>query len=114
MTPLDLRMIPETGSYLPIIASKSTQLQNLLRYLVATQDQMYKEFKSSQDLPARLMANIEETLQEKNQCDFRSAAYHLVATGHCYECVKEWLVDELRDTVLYLLNYSSIALADLN
>ena len=104
LIPLDLRMIPETGNYLPLIASKSTQLLNLLRYLTATQDQMYKEFKSSQELPGRFMANIEETLQEKNQCDFTSAAFHLVATGHCYECMKEWLVDELRDTVMYTVS----------
>ena len=99
LVPLDLRMITETGGYLSLIASKSTQLQNLLRYIVATQMQIYKDFSSSQDLPRRFIANIEESLQEKNGCDFATAAYHLAATGDCYERMKEWLVDELRETV---------------
>ena len=100
LVPLDLRMIIETGNYLPLIASKSIHLQNLLRYLSATQEQVYKEFRSSQDLPKRFVANIEEALQEKNQCSFLTAAYHLIATGDCYPCMKEWLVDELGEKVL--------------
>ena len=93
-------MITETGNYLPLVASKSTQLQNLLRYLVATQMQVYKEFSSSQDLPKRFIANIEETLQERVQCNFVTALFHLIATGDCYECVKEWLIDELGEKVM--------------
>lgn len=101
LVPLDLRMIPETGNYLSLIASKSTQLQMLLRYLIATQIQIYKEFSTSQDLPKRFIANIEEALQEKNQCNFVTAAFHLVATGDCYEAMREWLVDELGERVFY-------------
>ena len=99
LVPLDLRMITETGGYLSLIASKSTQLQNLLRYIIATQFQIYKEFATSQELPKRFIRNIEEALQEKKGCSFATAAYHLAATGDCYECMKEWLVDELRDQV---------------
>ena len=101
LLPLDLRMITETGRYLTIIASKSTHLQNILRYIIATQNHIYGEFKNSQDLPGRFIRNIEEALQEKDHCSFLSAVYHLVATGDCYETMKEWLVDELGDRVVF-------------
>ena len=100
--PLDLRLITETGRYLSLIASKSTQLQNTLRYIKAAQVQIYSEFDSSQDLPRRFIRNIEESLQEKNQCSFANAAYHLVATGDCYPTMREWLIDELGDRVRFL------------
>jgi anaphase-promoting complex subunit 4 len=97
--PMDLRLITDTGRYLSLIASKSTQLQNLLRYILATQVQIYNEFKATHDLPGKFIRNIEESLQEKNSCSFVNAAYHLAATGNCYEAMKEWLVDELGDRV---------------
>lgn len=97
--PFDLRLIPETGNYLSVLASKSTQLQNVLRYIGEVQMQMYSDFKTSQDLPHKFIRNIEEALQEKNQCGFITAAYHLAVTGNCYPCMKEWLVDELGERV---------------
>ena len=97
--PFDLRLIPDTGRYLSVLASKSTQLQNVLRYIGEVQVQMYGDFKTSQDLPHKFIRNIEEALQEKNQCGFISAAYHLAVTGNCYPCMKEWLVDELGERV---------------
>lgn len=97
--PFDLRLIPETGRYLSVLASKSTQLQNVLRYIGEVQVQMYSDFKASQDLPHKFIRNIEEALQEKNQCGFVNAAYHLAVTGNCYSCMKEWLVDELGERV---------------
>ena len=99
LVPLDLQLIPDTGKYLALIASKSTQLQNIFRYITETQTQMSLEFTSSQELPRRFMRNIEETLQEKNEGDLASAMYHLAATGSCYASVKEWLVDELGERV---------------
>jgi anaphase-promoting complex subunit 4 len=97
--PLDLRLIPETGRYLSLLAEKSTQLQNILRYMREAQVQIYDEFKNSQDLPRRFIRNIEEALQEQNQCDFVTAAYHTTVTGHCFPCMREWLVDELSERV---------------
>ena len=104
--PLDLYLIPETGRYLSLLASKSTQLQHVLRYIYETQCQIYSEFRASQDLPSRFIRNIEDALQEKTQCSWIHAAYHLVVTGDCYPSVKEWLVDELGERVrvsLYIL-----------
>lgn len=99
VVPLDLRLIANRGTYLSLLASKSTHLHNVLRYIRQVQGQMYSDFKASQDLPRRFIANIEETLREKFDCDWLQAAYHLVVTGHCYPEVKEWLVDQLGERV---------------
>lgn len=100
--PFDLRLIPETGRHLSVLASKSTQLQNVLRYVGEVQLQIYSNFNTSQDLPHKFIRNIEEALQEKNQCGLVNAAYHLAVTGNCYPCMKEWLVDELGERVYHL------------
>lgn len=99
LVPLDLRLISTAGRYLSLLASKSTQLHNVLRYIRQVQTQMYSDFKASQDLPSRFMANIEETLEESSDCNWTQAAYHLVVTGNCHAEVKEWLVDQLGERV---------------
>lgn len=100
---LDLRLLSNGGRHLSSLASKSTQLQNILRYITQVQKQLYDDFKASQDLPSRFIANVEETLQEEYDCDWIQAAYHLAVTGHCYPQVKEWLVDQLGERVRELL-----------
>ncbi|OJJ45674.1 hypothetical protein ASPZODRAFT_159948 [Penicilliopsis zonata CBS 506.65] len=90
---LDLRFIPKSGRYLSLLASKTTQLQNLLRYINQVQRQIELEWKNAQELPVRYMRSVNEDLQEKCHCDFITAAYHLVVTGDCFEPLKEFLVD---------------------
>ena len=96
---LDLRLLSSTGRNVSILASKSTQLQNLLRYIRQVQVQMYGDFKASQDLPSRFIGNIEEILKEKGSWTWVQAAYHLVVTGDCPPGIKEWLVDQLGERV---------------
>ncbi|KAL8693429.1 MAG: hypothetical protein Q9218_001739 [Villophora microphyllina] len=95
LIPFDLRLLSSAGKYLSLLAAKVTELHNLLRYLRQVQEQISNEIRTSQDLPSKFMRNIEESLQEKSDCTWVQAAYHLVLTGHCYPDVKEWLVDEL-------------------
>lgn len=97
--PLDLRLLSNAGRYLSLLASKSNQLHNVLRYIHQVQRQMYTDFKASQDLPGRFVGNIEETLRENSDCNWMQAAYHLAVTGHCIPEVKEWLVDQLGERV---------------
>lgn len=99
VVPLDLRLLFNAGRYLTLLASKSTQLRNVLRYIHQVQGQMYSDFKASQDLPRRFTESIEETLREQSNGNWMQAAYHLVVTGHCYPEVKEWLVDQLGERV---------------
>lgn len=95
VVPFDLRLISTAGRYLSLLASKVTELHNLLRYLHQVQEHISSEIRTSQDLPSKFIRNIDETLQEKSDCTWVQAAYHLVVTGHCYPEAKEWLVDEL-------------------
>ena len=97
--PLDLRFISNSGQYLSLLASRSTQLQHLLRYIHQVQSQMVNEWSSAQDLPTKFMRNINEALEEECQCSWAHAAYHLVVTGNCFPPVKEWLVNELTERV---------------
>jgi anaphase-promoting complex subunit 4 len=96
---LDLRFISATSDYLSLLASRSTALQNLLRYIHQVQILMANEWKSTQELPARFIRNVNETLEENAKGDIVQALYHSVATGHTYPAVKEWLVDELQERV---------------
>ena len=99
LIPLDLRLMTDTGRYSSLLATKSSQLTLLTRYIEGVQIHIESEFTASQDLQARFIQNIEEVLQEKCHCSWVHAAYHLVVTGHCYAPVKEWLVEELADRV---------------
>ena len=99
IVPIDLYLISRAGRYLSSLASKATQLQNILRYLRQVQKQLHEDFKASQDLPIRLIGNIEEDLKASSDCTWEQAAYHLVVTGNCYPEVKEWLVDQLGERV---------------
>ncbi|TVY29164.1 Anaphase-promoting complex subunit [Lachnellula hyalina] len=97
--PMDLRFISASSEYLSLLASRSTNLQNLLRYIHQVQTLMVSEWKSTQELPGRFLRNINETLGESNNGDRNivQALYHSVATGHTFPAVKEWLVDELAE-----------------
>ncbi|KAJ5551842.1 Anaphase-promoting complex subunit 4 [Penicillium sp. DV-2018c] len=94
---MDLRFITKSGRYLSVLASKTTQLQNMLRYIGQVQRQIELEWKNAQELPARFLRSINMDLQEKCQCDFITAIYHLLVTGHCLEPLKEFLTDIVGD-----------------
>ncbi|KAH0543232.1 hypothetical protein FGG08_002396 [Glutinoglossum americanum] len=97
LVPLDLRFISCSGGYLSLLASKSTQLQNLLRYISQVQQHMETEWRNSQDLPSKFIRNINETLEEKLDSNLVDAAYHLVISGNCLDPMKDWLFDELTE-----------------
>ncbi|KAK2873517.1 hypothetical protein FQN49_002295 [Arthroderma sp. PD_2] len=94
---LDLRFITKAGRYLPLLASKVTQLQNLLRYIKQVQTQIHLEWKNARELPIRYLRNITEELQKHCNCDFVTATYHLIVTGDCFAPLKEFLVDIIGD-----------------
>lgn len=97
--PMDLRFVSASSEYLSLLASRSTALDNLLRYINQVQILMSSEWQASQDLPRKFLRNINETLQEKHRCDVVQAMYHSVATGHTFPVMREWLVDELAERV---------------
>jgi len=97
--PMDLRFVSASSHYLSLLASRSTALQNLLRYIHQVQILMLNEWKATQELPAKFLRNINETLGEKGSRNIVQALYHSVATGHTFPAVREWLVDELTERV---------------
>lgn len=97
--PLDLCLISDAGRNLPLLASKTTQLQTILQYLRQVQRQLCNDFKTSQDLAKRFIRNIEEELSSKSDSSWVQSAYHLVVTGDCQSEVKDWLIDQLGERV---------------
>lgn len=99
LVPMDLRFVSSSSEYLSLLASRSSALQNLLRYIHEVHKLMASEWKSTQELPGKFLRNINETLAEKDNRDIVQALYHSVATGHTFPAVREWLVDELTERV---------------
>ncbi|KAF2874139.1 anaphase-promoting complex, cyclosome, subunit 4-domain-containing protein [Massariosphaeria phaeospora] len=95
--PLTLGFIPSAGNYLHLIASKTSQLQNLLQYIQQTLQRICTFWKQSQDLPSKFMRNISETLEEKGMDNLVQSLYHIACTGNCPPIIHEWLVDELAE-----------------
>lgn len=95
--PLTLNFIPSAGIYLHLIASKTSQLQNLLLYITQCLQRIRTFFKQATDLPSKFMMNITETLEEKGQGDLITNLFHLACTGACPPLIREWLVDELAE-----------------
>lgn len=102
LVPMDLRFVSASSEYLSLLASRSSALQNLLRYVHEVQKLMAAEWKSTQELPGKFLRNINETLVEKDNRDIVQALYHSVATGHTFPHVREWLVDELSERASFL------------
>lgn len=94
---LDLNFVPQTSpQYLPLLATKATQLENLLRYLTQIEFQLSHEIKAAFDLPSRYLSSVTESIKRENpDADLRSEIWHLICTGECSEVMREWLVDEV-------------------
>lgn len=93
---LDLRFISQTSYTLPILVTKATQLQNLLRYIQQVSDQLSAEIRTAFDLPSRFVENINETLAEEDESvNFMTEAYRLIVTGVCDDKFREWIVDQV-------------------
>lgn len=99
LVPIDFRLVSSAGRYLSLLASKSAQLHNILRYIRQVQKEIFIELKAAQDLPSKFIRSIEETLKNKADYTWVDGAYHLVVTGNCFPEIKEWLVDELGERV---------------
>lgn len=101
LLPMDLPFISSVPINLPLLASKLTTLQKLLRYLTQTQLHMQLEWRNTRELPSRFLRSVEAGLEEleNGPGEVVPALYHTVVTGHVYEPVREWLVDSLAERV---------------
>ncbi|CAJ2506065.1 Uu.00g001950.m01.CDS01 [Anthostomella pinea] len=100
LVPMDLTFIHSSPENLSLLASKTTTLQKLLRYVKQVQMHMIHEWQSTRELPNRFVNSINETLRETGnygEMNIGQALYHSVVTGHTFPEVKEWLVDQLAE-----------------
>ncbi|KAI1302643.1 anaphase-promoting complex, cyclosome, subunit 4-domain-containing protein [Xylaria venustula] len=100
LVPIDLTFIISSPENLSLLASKTTTLQKLLRYVKQVQIHMLHEWQSTRELPSRFLNSINETLRESGaygEMNIGQAMYHSVVTGHTFPEVKEWLVDQLAE-----------------
>ncbi|KAG6365016.1 hypothetical protein INS49_006622 [Diaporthe citri] len=99
LVPMDLRFVSYSPVNLSLLASKTTTLQKLLRYLKQTQTHIVNEWSSTRELPSRFLSFIQEDLQkmESGPTNIVQALYHTVLTGHVHRPVREWLVDSIGD-----------------
>lgn len=101
LVPMDLTFIHDTPVNLSLLASKTTTLQNLLRYLKQTLSHMAGEFKSSRELPTRFMLGVREDLEKfsRGPVTIVQAFCHTVATGDVFPPMREWLLESLAERV---------------
>lgn len=101
LVPMDLRFVSHSPINLSLLASKTTTLQKLLRYMKQTQIHIVNEWQSTRELPTRFLKFIQEDLvkMESGPQNIVQALYHAMLTGHVYRPVREWLVDSIGDRV---------------
>ncbi|KAI0480532.1 anaphase-promoting complex component Cut20/Apc4 [Xylariaceae sp. FL0804] len=100
VVPMDLTFVHSSPENLSLLASKTTTLQTLLRYVNQVQKHMVREWQSTRELPSKFLNSINETLREAGAyggMNIGQAMYHSVVTGHTFPEVKEWLVDQLAE-----------------
>ncbi|POS76498.1 hypothetical protein DHEL01_v205107 [Diaporthe helianthi] len=99
LVPMDLRFVSYSPVNLSLLASKTTTLQKLLRYMKQAQTHIVNEWSSTRELPSRFLSFIQEDLQEMESgpTNIVQALYHTVLTGHVHRPVREWLVDGIAD-----------------
>lgn len=101
LVPMDLRFVSHSPVNLCLLASKTTTLQKLLRYIKQAQTHIVNEWQSTRELPSRFLSFVQEDLQ-KTQFGPKTivqALYHTVLTGHVHRVVREWLVDSVGERV---------------
>lgn len=101
LVPMDLRFVSYSPVNLCLLASKTTTLQKLLRYIKQAQTHIVNEWQSTRELPSRFLSFIQEDLQKTKSGpkNIVQALYHTVLTGHVHQPVREWLVDSVGERV---------------
>ena len=92
---LDLHFLKRSTFSLSTLATKATQLQNLIRYLQQIESQMTREVKTAFDLPGRFLRGLEMDLEEQDGegSTFETSAFNTLLTGQVHGKFREWLVE---------------------
>ena len=96
---LNLNFLKDLPWTISVLATKATQLQNLIRYIHQIESQLTREVKTAFDLPRRFLSALDGDLQEEDGegNTFETCAYHAMLTGEVGGKFKEWLTDVLNE-----------------
>jgi anaphase-promoting complex subunit 4 len=98
---MDILFVQQFGQYLFQLASTSTRVQALIRYMRETVTAIEAEFKAFNDLSQRYVSIIDEEAQKAGS-DVGLEFFEFLVTGGPSPTLKEWLVDVLTERVGYL------------
>jgi len=96
---MDILFIQQFGQYLFQLASTSTRVQALLRYIKETVVALETEFKTMNDLAQRYVNIIDEDVKKQGS-EVSLEFFELLVTGVPSGILKEWLVDVLTERVM--------------
>ena len=101
LVPLDLAFICSSPMNVSLLASKTTTLQNLLRYIQQTHSHLATEWKATRDLPDRFQRSVQSELAGSagGPTTLVQALVHVATTGDVRGPVRNWLVDSLAERV---------------
>jgi len=103
---MDILFIQQFGQYLFQLASTSTRVQALLRYIKETVVALEAEFKAMNDLAQRYVSIIDEDVKKQGS-EVSLEFFELLVTGVPSGILKEWLVDVLTERVMTFTIFSS-------
>lgn len=95
---IDLPLETLSGSLLHIVALNTKRIQNLIAYVTQTVRCIQHDFVTGLQFPTRLMTNINEELNEKQEGDLITNLTHLAMTGSFTPTMLEWLTDIVKET----------------
>jgi anaphase-promoting complex subunit 4 len=95
---LDILFIQQFGQYLFQLASTSTRVQALIRYMRETVTTIEAEFKTMNELTQRYVGIIAEDA-EKVGSEVGLELFEFLVTGGPSPTLKEWLVETLTERV---------------
>ncbi|KAH8153432.1 uncharacterized protein LAJ45_02244 [Morchella importuna] len=93
---MDILFIQQFGQYLFQLASTSTRVQALLRYIQEAVVALETEFKTMNDLAQRYVSIIDEDVRKQGS-EVSLEFFELLVTGVPSEVLREWLVDVLTE-----------------
>jgi anaphase-promoting complex subunit 4 len=95
---MDILFVQQFGQYLFQLASTSTKVQALIRYMRETVTAIETEFKAFNDLSQKYVSLIDEDAQKAGS-DVGLELFEFLVTGGPSPTLKEWLTDVLTERV---------------
>ena len=95
---IDLPLDTLSGSLLHVVASNTKRIQMFIEYSKQTIRCIQHDYTTGMQFPIRLMNNISEELEEKQEGDLTTNLTHLAMTGNFTPTLLAWLTDIVKET----------------